>query len=157
MRENAFSSIIRKDLANFCKHYEIPIHLNLIVDAPRSKKKPYDFYMVAKKFIAIELKVEGGLSIRKDKVVPHQIYNLTEVVKTGHSSAYIIVLFEREKKVAIVSPEKWIEIFSNIIKKSIKVNKFLERAEFLDCYIIDRVKMPFGTAWDWRTFWHELA
>ena len=120
MKENSFSAQFRKELREYCDGHNIPIHINLIVDAPRSLKKPYDAYFVVdREFVALEFKVVNGASVSEDKVTPHQIDKLTEVFNTG-SEGYIVILIERLKRVYWVVVVDWIRCFRERTKRKIE-------------------------------------
>lgn len=104
-KESQFSKQFRDDLYLFCKKFICESHVQLIVDSPRSGKKPYDAYaLIRGKFFAFEFK-RMGTSIRKDAVVPHQISKLDEVWHSGGNS-YIIV-FNLDNEALVFDTAYW--------------------------------------------------
>lgn len=104
MKEATFSAEFRRDVR---KAYP-KSHVYLVMDAPRSGRKPYDaIALVYGEFHAIEFKVvfERAKSVRQDCVGVHQLQYLREVLNAG-GYAHIVILVEREKAVCF-TPDEW--------------------------------------------------
>lgn len=148
MKENKFSAIFRKDLKTCAIACGISIHVNLIVDSPRSNKKMYDMYFVnSNHFVALEFKVVRGASISEDIVRVHQMDALNEVRCAGHRS-YITVLIERTKKVWLLTPKEWCRLLKDGNKK---IADFEDICATRSVMCIERRKVEnIGTVWDLR-------
>ena len=153
MKESAFSYQLRKDLEGLYADRSHKPHINLIQDAYRSGKKPYDFYFVQHdSFYAIETKVCRGLSINFEMVRQHQITGLFEVENSGPAGkAYLVILLEKyDKRKAMVMPIfNWIAMLKMYALEhtSLKIETLFQvhRDWF---QIMERKKIDGKTRWD---------
>ncbi len=131
MLERKFSSQFRKEMKEF---YGDKIHVQLLQDAPRSGKKPYDaFCLKDSEFYALEFKVVKGDTLNKKILTFHQEQSLKEVANTG-GYGLIVILFEKHKCITILEiDEGW--------KRLDKSNKFSELEDKTQRVFIYRTKV----------------
>lgn len=140
--ESKFSSQFRHDILEWFNGKKKPVHIHLLVDAYRSQKKPYDAYVVSKKFLAIEFKVERGASVAYERVTQHQLFNLKVIQDIGNFGL-IVLLLSRYKTVVCLTAYQWEEMFK--FHHRIKIEDFLEYKEFIH---LKRIKLSNRTSWE---------
>jgi penicillin-binding protein-related factor A (putative recombinase) len=118
MLERKFSSIFRAEMNEVMGNTG---KIHLIMDAPKSGKKPYDAYAIWRGWhLSIEFKVAKGASVSYNCVTDNQKDCLLFDEQCGGLS-YIIVYMARLKKCLIISVDAWEKLFDEGKDKSIKV------------------------------------
>jgi hypothetical protein len=144
MKESAFSKQIRDDIRFLLG--EKPHHVQLLVDAPRSGKKPYDaYFLCGNRFTAMEYKVVRGASLHSECLRYHQKISLEEVVSAG-GRGEIVLYLERLKLACIVPVVNWENLFHINANDNLRI-KIDELIEQKTVTIIHRKKFD-KTRWD---------
>jgi len=146
MKEAVLSKQLRDDIKEY---FDDDVHINLLHDMKRTGKKFYDFYFLKNEiFVAIELKVEAGISFTINKVKPHQPGFLDEVMCQG-GFAFFMICFFNKKRIFIVPPGMWdFLVIKSFGRKSIEYGMFKH-----NCRSIKRKKIDGKTKWDIKKLW----
>lgn len=150
MNEATFSKQFRDDY----KVWYPESFVQLIVDAPRSHKKPYDCLVVNKSIpIAVEFKFSKGNTFVLSGVKEHQIYSLKQFECAGGVS-YVVIYIQGLKLVfayeVSIHDEITEVLFANNHKSISEKNIDLLCERFNDCAVITRGKVQhLGN----KTFW----
>ena len=118
-------------------------HIYLIVDAHRSGKKPYDFYMLWRgEFVAIELKVvpKTRTSLSMSVLTEHQVDSLIEVEDGGCVGLFIIE-FKKQQRVIMLTPGDVLNLKS-LNKKSITLGDIVSN-NMLSGYVAKDIKKQY--------------
>ena len=151
--ERIKASKFRKELREF---YGDEIHVNTLIDARNTQKKPYDSYALRKMlstnntrlkngtFFALEFKEVGGTTINGSILKKHQAEHLLEVSENG-GEAYVIVFFKKDPKlIKFFRINDWIESFGY----DLATGKAIGMKADLCGYEVNRVKIDGVTTWN---------
>lgn len=143
MKESAFSKQIRDDIAALCSF----AHIYLIQDSYRTGRKPYDFYVVYKKyFYAIECKALAGQSLNFGCVTDRQIESLMSAWIAGScSKAYLLIYSEYYKEVFVFDIKYWLIVLDEF--KSVKSAKFDTLRSYAN-FMLKRVRQDGKLRWE---------
>ena len=143
MLERNFSSQFRKEY----KTRYPEAHVQLLQDAPKGGKKPYDAYILDRAvFVAIEFKVEGGASIKSASLKQHQYDSLMNA-SNASGEAWVVILCEKIKKVFCIHILEWKAMFAN--------EHLVKFEDVTWGFFIGRAKYDGSTTWDMKAFMQE--
>jgi len=149
MLERKFVSQFRGELYKVLNN----VHEHLLMDAPKSGKKPYDFFFLWHGWhVSVEAKsTKKGASISRNCVTAVQMQSLKDTERAG-GRGFIVVLMARIKQVLIITPDAWEIMFADESLKTVKLDDIHNVIQELEVTFPEDVPMIIS-----REKWFEVG